>query len=154
MNARVAHRDIADVVLGGPGPGILEIGHAAAAFGAIVDQSVNGEVLQHVHDQHRVVGMGVADDEPLDRFVPRRMAGKNLIDVADEVLPVDLAAGMFAGVFTAGVDHDEARIEFDQSGGSLAAPAEGFYVKGAKGPLLEGEIERAAVWAKSIQQQQ
>ena len=35
-------------------------------------------------------------------------------------------------------------------GGQLAAPPEGFYVKGTEGPLKEGELERAAEWAKGI----
>lgn len=37
-----------------------------------------------------------------------------------------------------------------KSGGNLVAPPEGFFVKGTKGPLKEGELERAASWAKSI----
>ena len=35
-------------------------------------------------------------------------------------------------------------------GGNLVAPAEGFLVKGAKGHILDGELERAAAWAKDI----
>ena len=35
-------------------------------------------------------------------------------------------------------------------GGTLVASAEGFFVKGTKGPLREGELERAAGWAKGI----
>jgi flavodoxin I len=35
-------------------------------------------------------------------------------------------------------------------GGNLVAPGEGFFVKGVKGPLVEGELERAAAWAKAI----
>ncbi len=35
-------------------------------------------------------------------------------------------------------------------GGHLAAPPEGFIVKGNEGPLKEGELERAADWAKRI----
>jgi flavodoxin len=35
-------------------------------------------------------------------------------------------------------------------GGNLLAPAEGFLVKGVKGPIIEGELERAAAWAKDI----
>jgi hypothetical protein len=35
-------------------------------------------------------------------------------------------------------------------GGKLVAPGEGFLVKSAKGPVLDGEIERAAAWAKGI----
>ena len=35
-------------------------------------------------------------------------------------------------------------------GAGLVAPGEGFFVKATKGPLLEGEPERAAAWAKQI----
>ena len=35
-------------------------------------------------------------------------------------------------------------------GGNLVAPPEGFFVTGNKGPLKEGELERAAGWAKGI----
>ena len=35
-------------------------------------------------------------------------------------------------------------------GGTLIASSEGFFVKGSKGPLKEGELERAANWAKGI----
>ncbi len=35
-------------------------------------------------------------------------------------------------------------------GGKLVAPPEGFIVKGNEGPLKEGELERAADWAKKI----
>jgi flavodoxin I len=37
-----------------------------------------------------------------------------------------------------------------KNGGNLVAQPEGFFVKGAKGPLAEGEVERAAEWAKGI----
>jgi len=35
-------------------------------------------------------------------------------------------------------------------GGVLAVPPEGFYVADTEGPLLEGELERAANWARQI----
>ena len=35
-------------------------------------------------------------------------------------------------------------------GGILVASPEGFFVKGTKGPLKEGELERAASWTKVI----
>jgi flavodoxin I len=35
-------------------------------------------------------------------------------------------------------------------GGALVASPEGFFVKGKEGPLKEGEVERAASWAKGI----
>lgn len=39
-----------------------------------------------------------------------------------------------------------------KKGGSLAAPPERFFVKGREGPLKEGELERAAGWAKVLVQ--
>jgi flavodoxin len=35
-------------------------------------------------------------------------------------------------------------------GGNTTAQPQGFFVKGMKGSLLDGELERAATWAKSI----
>ena len=35
-------------------------------------------------------------------------------------------------------------------GGTLVLPAEGFAVKDTKGPLLDGELERAAAWAQQV----
>lgn len=37
-----------------------------------------------------------------------------------------------------------------KKGGTLALPPEGFYVGGTEGPLLDGELERAAEWGKQI----
>ncbi len=37
-----------------------------------------------------------------------------------------------------------------KKGGNLIAPPEAFFVNGLKGPLKEGELERAAGWAKEI----
>ena len=38
----------------------------------------------------------------------------------------------------------------EKKGGTLLVPPEGFLVQGIKGPLKEGELERAAAWAKGI----
>jgi len=35
-------------------------------------------------------------------------------------------------------------------GGTLVVPPEGFFVKSTRGPLEEGELERAAAWARGI----
>lgn len=37
-----------------------------------------------------------------------------------------------------------------KKGGELVVPPEGFYVGDTEGPLLDGELERAADWAKHI----
>ena len=38
----------------------------------------------------------------------------------------------------------------EKRGGKLVAPPEGFFVLGLEGPLKEGELERAAGWAKGL----
>ena len=40
--------------------------------------------------------------------------------------------------------------ELKKKGVNLTVPPEGFIVKGKEGPLKEGELERAAAWAKGI----
>ncbi len=44
------------------------------------------------------------------------------------------------------------RIEkvLKEKGTNAVTPAEGFFVKGAKGPMKDGEIQRATDWAKKI----
>jgi flavodoxin len=37
-----------------------------------------------------------------------------------------------------------------KKGGELIMPPEGFYVEGMEGPLVAGELERAAEWAKGM----
>jgi flavodoxin I len=37
-----------------------------------------------------------------------------------------------------------------KKGGNLISPPEGFIVQGSEGPLKQGELERAAAWAKQI----
>jgi flavodoxin len=38
----------------------------------------------------------------------------------------------------------------EEAEGTLVAPGEGFVVKGREGPLKDGELERAADWAKEL----
>lgn len=58
--------------------------------------------------------------------------------------------------FTAGIVGDSAygakyiANGLKKKGGELAAPPEGFYVKDTEGPLLDGELERAAEWARQL----
>lgn len=40
--------------------------------------------------------------------------------------------------------------KLEQKGGEAVLPAEGFFVTGEKGPLKDGELERAANWAAQI----
>ncbi|MFN2159162.1 MAG: flavodoxin family protein [Anaerolineales bacterium] len=54
----------------------------------------------------------------------------------------------FVGIF--GFAADPIAKELKKKGGTLVVPPEGFYVTGTEGPLVEGELERAQDWSKSI----
>jgi flavodoxin I len=49
-----------------------------------------------------------------------------------------------------GVAADKIAKGLEKAGLKLQAPPQGFIVKGIKGPLVEGELERAAGWAKRL----
>jgi flavodoxin I len=49
-----------------------------------------------------------------------------------------------------GVAADKIARGLEKAGIILLVPPEGFVVKGVKGPLAEGEVERAADWAKGL----
>ena len=53
-----------------------------------------------------------------------------------------------AGVFGYAAKRIASRLQ--KKGGQLAVPPEGFLVMGAEGPLKEGELERAADWARQV----
>ncbi len=57
-------------------------------------------------------------------------------------------AGKFVKVF--GFASEKIAENLKAKGGNLASTPEGFIVKGKKGPLKEGELERAASWAVEI----
>ena len=40
--------------------------------------------------------------------------------------------------------------DLKKKGGNLILPPEPFYVKATRGPLKDGELERAANWAKNV----
>jgi flavodoxin len=54
----------------------------------------------------------------------------------------------FVGIFGYAAKSLAARLK--KKGGELAVPPEGFYVGGMEGPLVDGELERAAGWARQI----
>lgn len=55
-------------------------------------------------------------------------------------------------IFTKMFGYAAPRIEaaIKEKGGNATAQPQGFFVKSTKGPLLDGELERATTWAKSV----
>jgi flavodoxin len=56
--------------------------------------------------------------------------------------------GRFVKVF--GFAAEKIAENLKAKGGNLASTSEGFFVKGKKGPLTDGELERASSWAKGF----
>ena len=55
---------------------------------------------------------------------------------------------VLAGIFGYAAEPIAGRLV--KKGGQLIVPPEGFIVKGTEGPLKDGELERAADWAREI----
>jgi flavodoxin len=60
-----------------------------------------------------------------------------------------ISAG-FAGDSAYAAKHIASALK--KKGGELVAPPQGFYVSDTEGPLLEGELQRAADWARQLRQ--
>lgn len=65
----------------------------------------------------------------------------------EEIEKVGILA-FFVGIF--GYAAKPISDQLRKKGGELVLPPEGFFVDGMEGPLLDGELERAADWAKRI----
>lgn len=99
--------------------------------------------------------------------------GGNFTDPVDsflERIPADGLSGMIAAAFDTGYSADEEgaviRFLIDKLGyasarlakklekkGAQVAAAETFFVLGEEGPLMEGEVERAGIWAAGLFEQ-
>jgi flavodoxin len=78
----------------------------------------------------------------LNKISESTIKGKN-VAVFDTRLAV-IMAKMF------GFAADTIAKNLKGKGANLVVPAEGFFVTSRKGPLKNGELERAAAWAKSL----
>ena len=74
---------------------------------------------------------------------------------------VTLPAGLSAAAFDTRMDHPKLLVKLDHAarieekllkrhGANLVAPAEHFLVKDAKGPLADGEEDRASRWGRTL----
>jgi flavodoxin len=80
--------------------------------------------------------------ELLNKIPESAIKGKN-IAAFDTRIPTKLAK-----IF--GYAADRIAKNLKEKGGNLVVPGEGFFVNGKEGPLKEGELERAASWAKEL----
>jgi len=138
----------------------------ARAMGATIGLSQEVEVL-HVNDvkAEQLMGLnllivgsptrGFRPTPEIIRFLGRipanSLKGINVatFDTRVQVSDIESSIGRFfvkAGGYAAKPIADRLK----KCGGNLIMPPEGFYVKGEKGPLKDGELERSAEWARKI----
>jgi len=84
----------------------------------------------------------------LKRIPPKGLAGKNAAAFDTGISPDD-ARPRFLKLFIRlfGYAAKPIAAGLVKKGASLVVPPEGFLVKDSEGPLKEGELERAALWA-------
>lgn len=80
-------------------------------------------------------------------FLKHTIAGSSLKDISIAAFDTRLTA-KFVKMF--GFASGRIANSLKGNGGILIKSPEGFYVIGTKGPLKEGELERAASWAKEV----
>jgi flavodoxin len=76
-----------------------------------------------------------------------RVAGFDTRFTESKIEEIGIQA-FFVRIFGYAAEPIASRLE--KKGGALAIAPEGFYVADAEGPLVEGELERAAEWARQI----
>ncbi len=92
---------------------------------------------------------------PINGWRPSQKMAKFLSELAEGQLK-----GMKAAAFDTRVNlffHGDAAKKIarflQKAGAQIIAEPEGFFVKGKEGPLLDGQIEKAIDWAKTIKNQ-
>ena len=97
---------------------------------------------------------GFRATRPVQTFIEGIPAGSlKGIDVAafDTRIPSgDVGKGLRFIMKVGGYAAPRIAKALEKKGGNLVAPPAGFFVKDKEGPLKDGELERAASWAKEI----
>ena len=85
------------------------------------------------------------------KAIPANGLGDVKVAAFDTRFPADMGPAILrflAGLFGYAAKPISDRLK--KKGGKLTVPPEGFLVEGAEGPLKEGELERAAKWARQV----
>jgi flavodoxin len=91
--------------------------------------------------------------EFLNRLPKDALAGVKVaaFDTRTDMDKLEGATRFFGKIFDRfGYAAPKISSSLEQKGGRVVKPAEGFFVKGTEGPLFQGELERAANWARQI----
>lgn len=91
---------------------------------------------------------------PIIGWRPAEKMGKFLDGLAKDSLK-GIKAGAFdtrMNVWYSGNAYNKIAKKLKNAGAEIIVKSKGFYVKGKEGPLVEGELEKAKEWAKTMKQ--
>ena len=79
------------------------------------------------------------------------LVGARVAAFDTRLAPADLRSPLLRLIVrTGGYAAPRIAARLEGCGGTMAAPPEGFFVRDTEGPLVEGELERAADWARRL----
>jgi len=91
----------------------------------------------------------------LKKIPPKGLKGVKVASFDTRLSPSDVDSRVYSVLERRfGYAAEPIADKLKKSGGELIVQPEGFFVKDSKGPLKEGELERAAEWAKLIMKTQ
>jgi len=97
---------------------------------------------------------GFKATQPVKTFIERihesTLKGMKVAAFDTRMPEADVGKGLRFIMRTGGYAAPRIAKAFKKKGGNLVVPPEGFFVKDKEGPLKEGELERAASWAKRV----
>ena len=123
---------------------VLRVGEVNPADVAQVDCVIVGSPTRGFRPSEATTGL-------LKSFERGSLLGKSVAAFDTRIPTGQIKSGLLRLIVNAGGYAAPAIAKkLQRSGGKLAAPPEGFFVTGTEGPLLEGELQRAAQWAESL----
>ncbi len=86
----------------------------------------------------------------IDNLTAGMLRNKKVAAFDTRMATADVGAGLKLIMKVGGYAARRMAASLKKKGGDLAMPAAGFFVNTREGPLKEGELERAAGWAREI----
>lgn len=87
----------------------------------------------------------------LGRLPRKALVGKSVVAFDTRIDTEDVGSPLLGFmVDKGGYAANRIARRLEKAGGSLVAPPEGFLVADKEGPLKDGELDRAAAWARSL----
>lgn len=116
-------------------------------------EQIAGAALLVVGSPTRAFRPSEATQNWLQALPPKSLAGVKVAAFDTGIALADIKQGFVRFMAkTFGYAAKPIAGQLQKKGGALILPPEGFWVLDTKGPLKQGELERAAAWGKRVRQ--